>query len=497
MQDSGSDKVLIDVRMPTTGSDLSFIAEVFCGITEVREFSLSIQGHTVEGMVDFSNLGKLRVFKIQHATIANDVRIHEDTNWSLLAQATVFQGNTEFLAKIDRLKFENCKFAKELFIHGEIARLTLDGCDLQDVRLAPYALGETNYANAEYGRQSFNDSILRGKFLVDEVKATKDCSLGFVGLKLEQGSRVHVRRSAVEIDFRGVRVPSNCELLFEHNEERVFDFREMEVSKNANVVFRNQPLGEFLSCGTNLDRFSFSMVRFRERLGHFYLADDASATHLEKDFIPSHGCPDISVPKIRRSDASPTAALTSYRQLISYFDSTKDYGTAESLHYSEMKLIEQQLSEARLEKFGKFAWIANWFSLLRWYRVLASYGTSYSRAGAWLVALVFLVFPTLFLSIGLANKGQAAMLSGAGTTLEFKTITCNQLSPCIDAVFSTFSDYLHATAYTVSIATLQKEEAIVPIGWAGMLVRALVPPLVLGQLAIFLLALKRRFRRVS
>jgi hypothetical protein len=237
------------------------------------------------------------------------------------------------------------------------------------------------------------------------------------------------------------------------------------------------------------------MVSFRERFGHLYLADDASVTHLGIDFLPSHGCPDATIPKIRRSDASPNAALTSYRQLISYFDGAKDYRTAESLHYSEMRLAEKQIYDIQLKRWGRSAYVLHWFSLLRWYRLLASYGTSYTRAGVWLLILLLLVFPTLFLSIGLVNKGQGAMLSDAGSTITFNAITCNQVAACLSSALSVFHDYLRATVYTISIATLQKEEAIIPIGWGGMLVRALVAPIVVGQLAIFLIALKRRFRR--
>jgi hypothetical protein len=245
IQDSGAHKALIDIRVPTTGSDIGLIAEILCDAPEILELSLSIQGHTVEGIVDLGNLSKLRDLKFLHAIFTDDIRIHEQTNWSLSAYQTTFVGNAEFLSKIDRLKFEKCKFEKELFIHGEVARLSVLGCTLQDVRLAPYALGESTYTDYGNGRQDFSGSILHGQFEVNEVRATPNCSIGFVGIKLEPSSRIHIRRSSVGIDFRGVRVPEQCELLFEHNEERVFDFREMEVSKNANIVFRNQPLGEF------------------------------------------------------------------------------------------------------------------------------------------------------------------------------------------------------------------------------------------------------------
>jgi len=203
-------------------------------------------GHSIKEIVDIKGLGKLRELKIVHTKFESDIRIHEQSPWTLICRDSTFAGAAESLSKLTRLDALGCTFNKCLFIHGEVGKLSLQRCVLQDVKLAPYKLGQDTNAQSEYEsenfngstdykRQFFDGSTLQGTFEVNDVHSYKGCTLVLGGLKLLPASRINIQRSAVDVDLRGLRIPSSCELSFESNEARVFDLRNMEVASSANL----------------------------------------------------------------------------------------------------------------------------------------------------------------------------------------------------------------------------------------------------------------------
>ena len=221
-----------------------------------------------------------------------------------------------------------------------------------------------------------------------------------------------------------------------------------------------------------MDRFTFSMVRFKRAGTHYYLADDTSVTHLSIDHRITHGCPDASVPKIAGTDAGVEAVLASYRQLIVYFDDTRDYRTAESLYFSEMRLTEREFQKTWQEKNWAFGQLHAMGDILWWYRILSGYGTSYKRACISLFISLLIIFPLLFLGSGLVVKSPLGVSEKGEASIVFGNVLCDSTKTCLTNLSALLVDYSRAVTYTFSIATLQKEESVNPFGWAGIFLRA-------------------------
>lgn len=355
-------------------------------------------------------------------------------------------------------------------------------------------MGQATYVAGEEDLQTFTGSSLKGTVSIEGMKSSPPCTIDFRGVEFESGSKLRMNASDVAIDLRGVTLRSGCEMLFERNAARVFDLRLMNISSGARIGFRNQPLNELLTAGTNLAQFSFSLVTFAAKKARAYLADDPSRTHLPIEYKATQGSPDATVPKIFGTDVPEAQVLESYRQLIGYFDSARDFRTAESLHFSEMALAQYVSRNELSRRFGFFGGILSWLSFHNFYRLFAGYGTSVFRSGIWLAIFLLFVFPLFFLVVGF-NVNSGSTTNRGSEYIGFSTLVCTSTNSCIAQLPSLANAYFTATTYTILLAGLQKDDMIYPANKWGLFGKAVVAPISLSQLALFIIALKRRFRR--
>ncbi len=485
-----------DIRVDVTSLFLIWLAESFENDSTIEEVELIVQNAKVTEHVGLGYNHKLRTLKFINCEVMDDIRVLQKESWCLVCHNTKFRANAEFLSNLELAKFVGCSFEKQLFIHGEVGSLKVESCQLNDVRLAMYKLGKETDTGQYDGMHSFHESKLSGVFSVDHVQGLGRCTLGLGGLILAPGARLSITRSSLAISLCGIKIPADCELLIEQNEGHEIDLRYALISSRARVVFRNQSLHNFLSAGTVLAQCSFSKVTFAEKDGHAYLADDYLITHIPVEYKPTVAFPDAEVPKIHSADIPPSLVLDSYRQLIAYFDSTRDFRTSESLHFSEMRLAHYLDDVVRKNKLGKLGSMLNFVSYQQIYKLLAGYGTSVNRAALILVTLLFVMFPLGFLSTGL-NVSKNHLPLG-GLLIEHKTFAlspCYSINECTARIVENFSAYGYAATYTIILASFQKEDSIKPANVRGTFLKALVAPIVLGQFALFIVALRRRFRR--
>jgi len=174
-----------------------------------------------------------------------------------------------------------------------------------------------------------------------------------------------------------------------------------------------------------------------------------------------------------------------YRQLVLNYEACRDYDTAESFHIGEMEMRRKKkaanIKNLRLRRIRK------WLNSYGVYRVLSNYGTS------WLQALTLLMALFCFFSL-------AFLYSGFRTTSEEpqRTIEYNVLSdPDHHRVTGKewMRDYFSAMCLSAAIVTFQKDRFDEPLpgisrAWLFLSVIALT-----GQVAMTLLAFRRRFRR--
>jgi hypothetical protein len=485
-----------DIRVDVTSLFLIWLAESFENDSVIEEVELFVQSAKVTGHVSLDYSHKLRKLKFVDCEVVDDIRVLQRESWRLVCHNTKFRANAEFLSNLELARLVGCSFEKQLFIHGDVGSLKVESCQLSDVRLAMNRLGKDTDTGQHDGMHSFHESKLSGVFSVDHVQGLGRCTLNLGGLVLAQGARLTITRSSLAINLCGVKIPADCELLIEQNDGREIDLRYALISSRARIIFRNQSLHNFLSAGTVLAQCSFSKVTFAEKDGHAYLADDYLITHIPVEYKPTVAFPDADVPKIHSADIPPSLVLDSYRQLIAYFDSTRDFRTSESLHFSEMRLAHYLDDIVRKDKWGKLGSMLNFASYQQIYKLLAGYGTSVNRAALILVTLLFVLFPLGFLGTGL-NISKNHLPLGR-VLIEHKTFAlapCYSINECTARIAENLSAYGYGTTYTIILASFQKEDSIQPANMWGTFLKALVAPVVLGQFALFIVALRRRFRR--
>jgi len=190
-----------------------------------------------------------------------------------------------------------------------------------------------------------------------------------------------------------------------------------------------------------------------------------------------------------------------YRRMVKNFETNRQYALAEDCFIGEM---EMRRLNPRNFPFARYAgsfykehrwasWLGKQCSFTNFYRVLSDYGSSYRRALFALLGLLFLfalLLPTFGLRMSPGSPAQAAPGTPEPAEISWRSAWANP--PRISQSWGTLRAGLLAS---IEIATFQKSPARVPANGSARLVAAVETVVIPGQLAIFLLALRRRFRR--
>ena len=200
-----------------------------------------------------------------------------------------------------------------------------------------------------------------------------------------------------------------------------------------------------------------------------------------------------------------------YRRLVNNFEKARQYELAEQCVIGEMEMrrsnprnfiLGGQQNVAKLYEKSRVAqWLGEHLSFLYAYRALSMYGSSYGRALAWLLALVFLFFPVLYGLTGLSHSPPRSLLEAreyilpaTGASLSwgqaFRAGRMNR-SYGVELLLA----YVNLAIYSGEVATFQRERAFQPASLGSRALAIVEQIAVPGQLALFLFALRRRFRR--
>ncbi len=296
-------------------------------------------------------------------------------------------------------------------------------------------------------------------------------------------------------NFGGATFTQNVRFL-EANFGGTADFSHLTLPKDAEVLFHrvNEKAGglkaRFLNC--LLDRFRFEDV-------NWYFEDGRLMVQDEMD--------------LRAGEEGGTHELVAhaYRRLVNNFERDRQYELAEQCVVGEMEMRRQNPRNflfGRKERASDFhrkhrwaSWLGEHFSALYLYRVLSLYGASYRRALGWLFIFFLLLFPALF---GLSGIRPAGSPSGRPT---LRTVVSprepvtswstakRDAAVTHDPVAEWLYVYRSALLLSLEVATFQREKSFEPVEWNGKVLTALEAIVIPGQLALLLLALRRRFRR--
>jgi uncharacterized protein YjbI with pentapeptide repeats len=272
----------------------------------------------------------------------------------------------------------------------------------------------------------------------------------------------------------------------------IFSLAQFE--RPQSVVFYKTYLGQALFCSCDVSRLTFSSVVWRRRKG-------SGKRMLFEEEVDLKDAPELKLGTYSSDELDYGLIAETYQQLKKNYDDRKDYWTAGDFHYGEMEM--KRLHSLRRNSLAR--WWHRKFSMVAWYKRFSEYGESYVRPAVWL-GVALLVFAFLFPWAGLHPGGNAAQSA--------LSVAAGQVSPPASATelsyrnFSRFVDaypgrkwvahlafFGHSLLTAVSVATFQKElryEPSYPWGTALALLELLLTSTLV---ALFLLAVRRQFKR--
>ncbi len=287
------------------------------------------------------------------------------------------------------------------------------------------------------------------------------------------------------------------ETKFRQDEERfpgpVFSLAEF--SRPEAVVFYKTYLGQALFHNCDVSKLSFSSVEWRKRKkgGKPMVFEEEVSLDDERAFAlkPREGNPD-------ERDYGLIAEL--YQQLKKNYDERKDYWTAGDFHYAEMEM--KRLHSQRKNRLAR--WLHRNLGLIAWYKYASKYGESYIRP--LLVLLIVLAVLTLLFPWAGLDRNENTPHSAASAAQQ-----TSPPAPTSQLSYKRFTHFVEAypgrkwvapaaffgnSLMTVlSVAGFQKElkyEPSYPWGRALALLEVLLTSTLI---ALFLLAVRRQFKR--
>jgi hypothetical protein len=176
-----------------------------------------------------------------------------------------------------------------------------------------------------------------------------------------------------------------------------------------------------------------------------------------------------------------------YQQLKKNYDARLDYWTANEFHFGEMEMNRQVTPNGR-RLLGLRRWVHRWLSLTAWYRYASDYGNSYRKPLLWLLAVV-VVFAVLFPLPGVGLRHRDASFT------ENETYGWVQTYGSVQNLQGMSKLVGKSMLVAVDMATFQRNPEYAPAyPWGRAL--AIAETLLTSTLfALFLLAIRRQFRR--
>jgi hypothetical protein len=293
-------------------------------------------------------------------------------------------------------------------------------------------------------------------------------------------------------------------------------FARTRFEKAEAVEFADVDLGRALFYRGDVSKVGFSNVRWRRREnGKWMLFEEvADLEHASAAF-------GLRPEKDTQDDRNYVVIAELYQQLKKNYDDRRDYWTAGDFHYGEMEMkrlacprltwpsrLEAKVSgRPRLRKLGEWcgklesnAWLLSklrwWhqrFGLAAWYRRASDYGESWGKPLLWLFA-VLVLFAALYPLLGLrlaAGKSPAAKTS----SVQVQTPSPQEIDLRYWNNERPGRLFWHGAMTSLGIATFQRDLAYEPSYPWGRLLALLELLLTSTLIALFLLAVRRQFRR--
>jgi uncharacterized protein YjbI with pentapeptide repeats len=235
-------------------------------------------------------------------------------------------------------------------------------------------------------------------------------------------------------------------------------------SEPESIIFYKTYLGQAVFRNCDVSRVVFSDVawRRRPRTEKWFLFDEVVDTsHPQAEHLkPAPGDPNERNYKL-------IAEL--YHQLKKNYDSRGDYWSAGNFHWGELEML--RLSTPCKQKTLRR--LHRWLRPAAWYRRFNSYGESWARPLLWLLGALGLFGFVVYPAAGLVYQGEPP---------------CPHSPDYVQTVWHSITTFL-------CVAALQRNLTYEPSYPWGRICAALEVAVTSGLIALFLLAVRRQFRR--
>ncbi len=180
-----------------------------------------------------------------------------------------------------------------------------------------------------------------------------------------------------------------------------------------------------------------------------------------------------------------------YQQLKKNYDEHLDYWAADHFHYGEMEMQRLAVPTSG-PLLGPRAFYRHHLSLIAWYRRGSNYGNSYLRPAAWLCGIL-LLFTLLFPVVGL-RRMSANPAAPPSPPVTYRSVWSSG-NPMHDRVWAELKLAGKSFLTTIDTATFQRTSEYQPAYPYGRALAILETLLTSTLFALFLLAIRRQFRR--
>lgn len=367
----------------------------------------------------------------------------------------------------DSVRFDRkVSFADTRFLRNvELYRAQVNEINFGGTLFSSYInLTDTEFKGSAYFRDThFNDRAIfaNARFLKNVY---------FIGTKFQYAK------------FSAALFLGTC--LFEHaTVDGLVDLSEVVTESAEKMVFRSMKLDRISFLKTDVTKFSFEGVSWsvlKERyLGFFKLQRrgifDESRLKIDATEDMTLAPKKYKRPFFRNRNPRELSQLALlevlYRQLKNNYERNGNYGEAGDFHIGEMETRRKQLT-----------WRDKDFYPINLYRIFSYYGENWLLALSWLLLLVIGLPSFLYMYLfGLEYSRDNALI-----LYTFK--------PSLN-ILRWITDALAVIFYSLKVSLLQRPQEIVPANTAGIILSGFQSIAGPALIALFLLALRRRFKR--
>jgi uncharacterized protein YjbI with pentapeptide repeats len=269
--------------------------------------------------------------------------------------------------------------------------------------------------------------------------------------------------------------------------------------KAAAVLFYDTCLANALLHSCDVSGFVFSNVRWRKRKGGRRRMVFEEVVNLPEPEPVERPAFDLLRSGQSSADERNYVLIAElYQQLKKNYDSRSDYWTAGDFHYGEMEM--KRLSSPQRNAFAR--WLHRRCGLVAWYRYASQYGESYTRPLLILI-VVLVLFAVGYPFVGLDRVSQTPQNADAAQphlVNDRQTVTLTYFFPTSSpnlggGVERQLRLIGHSAMTSLYIAAFQKDLVYQPSYPLGRLLALIEVLLTSTLLALFLLAIRRQFRR--